>query len=225
MPEKPNKPVIWCDFGGVLTAPVAETLGSFCARIGVDPPDLVGAMRTVAARYGTDDVMEPLDTPMVAAADWALEVEQVLAEHGVDVHLDDFAAHWFAGRPANAELVEYLEQLRREGLFVGMLSNMVPAFEPHWPLMVARQLFDDFVFSYQVGMRKPDVRIYQLAAGRAGARPEDCVLIDDLPENCAGAREAGWSAIDFRSTVDDLPLLRELVDELSRKNLSPAGSE
>jgi putative hydrolase of the HAD superfamily len=225
MPEKPNTPVIWCDFGGVLTAPATETLPVFCLRVGVDPPKLVGAMRVVAARYGTADIMEPLDTPMVAASDWAGEVEQVLAAQGVTVHLDDFAAHWFAGRPANTELVDYLMSCKNNGLFVGMLSNMVPAFEPHWPRMVDPAVFDDFVFSYRVGMRKPDRRIYNFAAGRAGARPADCLLIDDLPENCAGAREAGWSALEFTSTAEDLPRLRDLVTELSRRNLSPAGSE
>ena len=211
MPEEPNTPVIWCDFGGVLTAPARETLAIFCQRVGVEPQKLVGAMRLVAARYGTEDIMEPLDTPMVAASDWSREVEAVLAEQGLTVDLGDFAAHWFAGRPANTELVDYLLSCRENGLFVGMLSNMVPAFEPHWPRMVDPALFDDFVFSYRVGMRKPDQRTYNLAAGRAGARPQDCLLIDDLPENCAGAREAGWSALDFTSTVEDLPRLRDLV--------------
>jgi len=213
MDERPTTaPVIWCDFGGVLTAPAIETLATFCARIAVEPQPLVASMKIVARRYGTDDIMEPLDTPLVDAPDWAREVEQVLAdEYRLDADLSDFAKHWFSGRPANEELIDYLWTCKENGIFVGMLSNMVPAFEPFWPDTVSPDLFDDLVFSYQVATRKPDMRIYELSASRAGARPESCVLIDDLPQNCAGARQAGWSAVEFSGNEDALPRLRDLV--------------
>jgi putative hydrolase of the HAD superfamily len=223
--EKPGKlgaPVIWCDFGGVLTAPAAETAATFCARVGVPVGTLVAAMRAVAGRYGTDDVMEPLDTPLVDAPGWAAQVEQVLRDdHQVHADLSDFAEHWFAGRPANTALIEVLTELKAAGIFVGMLSNMVPAFEPYWPAMVAPELFDDLVFSYRVGVRKPDRAIYDLSAARASARASDCVLIDDLPQNCAGARKAGWSAVEFTGNDDAIPLLRSLLAGFPGGNFTP----
>jgi putative hydrolase of the HAD superfamily len=205
-------PVLWCDFGGVLTAPVAETLASFCARIGVPAATLVAAMTTVARSFGTDDIMEPLDTPLVTAREWTRSVEEILlAEHEVKADLSNFAADWFTGRPANSELIDYLWKLKGSGIFIGMLSNMVPAFEPYWRKMVSPSLFDDLVFSYQVGVRKPDRGIFELCAARASARPSSCILIDDLPEHCAGARRAGWTAIEFLANDDTLTRMDGLL--------------
>jgi putative hydrolase of the HAD superfamily len=205
-------PVIWCDFGGVLTAPAEETMVTFCDRVGVPPRALLAAMKTVARGYGTEDMMEPLDTPLVDAPEWSREIERVLAEqHQVEADLSQFARLWFAGRPANHELIEYLWTCRREGAFVGMLSNMVPAFEPYWPDLVPVELFHDVVFSYQVAARKPDRAIFELSATRAAASPASCVLIDDLPQNCAGARHSGWSAVEFRGDGADLGRIRAAV--------------
>ena len=49
-------------------------------------------------------------------------------------------------------------------------------------------LFDDVVCSADVGMAKPDPRIYALAVRRIGLRPEECVFIDDLAQNVEAAR-------------------------------------
>ena len=58
-------------------------------------------------------------------------------------------------------------------------------------------LFDDVVCSADVGMAKPDPRIYALAARRIGLRPEECVFIDDLAQNVAAARGAGMHGVHF----------------------------
>jgi putative hydrolase of the HAD superfamily len=58
-------------------------------------------------------------------------------------------------------------------------------------------LFDDIVVSADVGMAKPDPRIYALSAQRIGLPPEECVFIDDLARNVDAARESGMHAIHF----------------------------
>lgn len=210
--DLPTTPVVWCDFGGVLTAPAHETAAAFCARIGTTLPVLIGAMTKAAARYGTDDFMEPLDTPLVSMEEWSAEVEHILFDDfRTSVDLSDFAEHWFAGRPANNELIDYLTELKTEGIRLGMLSNMVPAFEPHWRKMLDPELFQDFVFSYQVGMRKPDRGIYDLAAARVSVEPASCILIDDLAKNCHGAREAGWTAVMFEDNSTAISRMRGVM--------------
>jgi len=58
-------------------------------------------------------------------------------------------------------------------------------------------LFDDVVCSADVGMAKPDPRIYELAASRLGLEPGECVFIDDLESNVEAARQAGMSGVHF----------------------------
>lgn len=192
---------IWTDFGGVLTPPVSETMASFAARLGTTAELLHSAMEQVGRSLGTD-MMAPLDTPLLTEQQWARQVEQVLlAHHGVRTDLSNFGARWFEGRPANQHWVQFLLALRAAGWFVGMLSNMVPSWEEHWRRMVpASQLFDAVISSHQVGCRKPELAIFELAAARAGVAPDQCVLVDDLEANCIGARAAGWQAVHFQET-------------------------
>lgn len=63
--------------------------------------------------------------------------------------------------------------------------------------------FDAFISSCEVGMRKPDPGIFQLALGIAQARPEECIYFDDRFMLVEAAKKTGIRAhqhIDFEST-------------------------
>jgi putative hydrolase of the HAD superfamily len=62
--------------------------------------------------------------------------------------------------------------------------------------------FDALVLSYEVGMRKPDQRIYEHCLRVAGAPPDECLFIDDLPSNVEAARVCGWQGIVYRRGDD-----------------------
>jgi putative hydrolase of the HAD superfamily len=213
--------IVWTDFGGVITPPIAHTLAQFCSRIGVETSVFQSAMRRVAGRYGTTDVMAPLDTPLITESRWAEQVAEVLrTEHGARVDLSDFADKWFADRETNHVWLSHLWRLRDRGYTVGVLSNMVPAWDRHWRAMVPDEgLFSHVVLSFEVGKRKPQRDIFELAAARAGAPPQHCVLVDDLLTNCSGARDAGWAAVRFSDTRDSISCLEEVLSALP----APAG--
>jgi HAD superfamily hydrolase (TIGR01509 family) len=67
------------------------------------------------------------------------------------------------------------------------------------------------VISGDVGMHKPEPEIFRLGAERIGVPPEECVFVDDLRENCAGAEAVGMTAILHRGPEGTLPRLRELL--------------
>jgi putative hydrolase of the HAD superfamily len=205
---------VWTDFGGVLTPPVGETFSAFCTRTGLPPGPLLTAVATVTARYGTDDFMLPLDTPLVTEDEWLRQIAAELDAQGIEAPMISFADAWFDGRRTNVEWLAQLHRVRERGLFVGMLSNMPPAWEEHWRRMVPPEgVFDDVVNSAQVGCRKPDPEIFELAAARAGVPAAQCVLVDDLAKNCAGARAAGWQAIEFTGAAAAAEELDALLDQ------------
>ncbi|MFJ4834146.1 HAD family hydrolase [Streptomyces sp. NPDC088747] len=191
---------VWTDYGGVLTPPTAQSMESFSARLGVPSAQLLAAMRQVSRDCGAgEDLMAPLDTPLLTQETWERRVEEALAAHsGIRVDLSDYPARWFADRAVNQPWLDTLYRLRGRGVFVGLLSNMPPAWDRHWRLAVPPEdLFDAVVLSYDSGCRKPEEEIFRLAAERAGMRPEECVLVDDLAVNCAGAVRAGWHGVEF----------------------------
>jgi HAD superfamily hydrolase (TIGR01509 family) len=57
--------------------------------------------------------------------------------------------------------------------------------------------FDDGVFSHQVGMKKPDPRIYELVLAKASFPAWQCVFVDDKPQMLQPAENLGMSVIAF----------------------------
>lgn len=64
-------------------------------------------------------------------------------------------------------------------------------------------LFDDIVLSCEVGLTKPDIKIYQLCVSRLGIEPAESILIDNSARYCEGAKKAGLKALQYES-YDDL---------------------
>jgi HAD superfamily hydrolase (TIGR01509 family) len=72
-------------------------------------------------------------------------------------------------------------------------------------------LFDAVVISGEVGLHKPEPEIFHMGAARIGAAPAECVFVDDLRENCAGAEAVGMTAILHRGADGTLPELERLL--------------
>jgi FMN phosphatase YigB (HAD superfamily) len=69
--------------------------------------------------------------------------------------------------------------------------------------------------SHLLGCAKPDAMIYERARAtffepRAG-RPEDIIFFDDLPENVASARAAGWTAFEVDPHGDTAGQMRSAL--------------
>jgi glucose-1-phosphatase len=67
--------------------------------------------------------------------------------------------------------------------------------------------FDKLVFSYEVGIRKPDPGLYAYCERVAGVPPGEVLFIDDLPTNVEAARDYGWEGIVYRPGTDLRPQL------------------
>lgn len=116
----------------------------------------------------------------------------------LDLSFEQFAELWgdmFIKKPLLDD--HFLEALgRRHRMVVVSNTNELHMRFIHRQYDVLRH-FDDFVLSHEVGAMKPDHRFYQQALETAKARPEQCVFIDDKPENILGAETMGIRGIRF----------------------------
>lgn len=98
-----------------------------------------------------------------------------------------------------------MSDARDAGLPVGILTNDLGAFHPQaWvdALQVLR-LADALVDGSQVGILKPDPRIYRMITERLAVEPSDVVFLDDQPVNLAGAIAVGMTAVPVDVAVPD----------------------
>jgi epoxide hydrolase-like predicted phosphatase len=113
---------------------------------------------------------------------------------------------------ANPELIEYARGLRPR-YRTGILSNsFVGAREREQALYGFEQLVDEIVYSHEVGLRKPDPRIYELMCVRLGCRPAETIFLDNVEANVNAAAGAGLRAILF---LDNAQAFRD-IDALLR---------
>ena len=109
-----------------------------------------------------------------------------------------FARHaeknlWGTVRERTAET---LEELRRRGYRLGVVSNADGRAEQALGAVGLRPHFELVIDSGLVGIDKPDPRIFQLAAERMGVEPAETVYVGDIYEiDVQGARAAGMQAI------------------------------
>ncbi len=102
----------------------------------------------------------------------------------------------FTEIPATGEILRRLK--RRYPLYLLSDTNEIHFGYVRGTVDVLR-LFDAFVVSYEVGVLKPDPRIYETALGRAGLPAEACVFVDDRAGNVEGAARLGIRAVQFTS--------------------------
>ena len=152
-----------------------------------------------------------------AEMDYAGLVREVLAAFGVSV--DDqrlmrglHAEHraWDVSRQLHPSTIALLDELRRRGLRVGLVSN---AFDPpsfmHEDLELAgiATRIDAAVFSSELGLRKPHPAIYRSVLERLSVDPKRALFVGDrLLEDVVGPRRLGMRtclALYFREDEGD----------------------
>lgn len=111
----------------------------------------------------------------------------------------------------NAGIMPLIAELSQSGYRLGILSNTC---EGHWEYCmerysILRECFAVYALSYRIGACKPDAAIFAKAAELAGCRPERIFYTDDLAGHVAGARAAGFDAVQYTSTPELAAELRK----------------
>jgi epoxide hydrolase-like predicted phosphatase len=183
------------DFGGVFVDSPFAAVEAAAARLGVDPGRLVD---TVFGTYDqdTDHPWHRLERGELPFDD-ARERIGDAAEATLGVRVDPVELLLaLGGGGVRDAMVEFCRSARSRGVATGLLTNNAAEFAPFWrPLLPLEELFDDVVDSSEVGLRKPDPRIYELALSRLGVDAPQAAFVDDAPGNVAGARSVGLHAV------------------------------
>ena len=94
------------------------------------------------------------------------------------------------------DVVEMLKSLKQMGLKVVLISNADLMDKKYWGSSRLAPYFDDVIFSCDVGVMKPDRRIYEMAAARLGVKPEECLFVGDGGSNeLWGAKQVGMTTV------------------------------
>jgi putative hydrolase of the HAD superfamily len=195
---------VYSDLGGVLLRTEFQTPRQHLAeRIGIEYEDLVkGVFESETSHQASLGVISEDEHWKAIMRKFRLPASQL------DAVRDEF----FAGDITDLALVNFLRGLRKT-VKVGLISNAWTGMR-EW---IVKEKFDDafdaMIISAEVGVAKPDPRIYQIALEKLGVAPAEAVLLDDFPENVEGARAIGMAAIHFVQPEKALDELKRLLED------------
>jgi putative hydrolase of the HAD superfamily len=190
------------DFGGVLTTNVFDSFKAFCREEGLPEDSVKKLFRERGEGLG---LLRRLERGELSAEEFSQQFAPLLG-----VSPDNLVERLFGGIGPDEAMLAAVRRSRAAGIKTGLISNSWGDGLAYDPALLD-ELFDAVVISGDVGMHKPEPEIFRLGAERIGVAPEDCVFVDDLRENCAGAEAVGMKAILHRGPEGTLPQLEELL--------------
>jgi epoxide hydrolase-like predicted phosphatase len=192
------------DWGGVLTNPLPDLIGVWLEADQIDKERYRQVMRSwVSQAYDADGAENPIHALERGEGD-PVEFERALAASlvrtdGGEVASAGLLRRMFSGMLAATEMYDLMRALRRAGIRTCLLSNSWGVDD--YPRDIFPELFDAWVISAEVGMRKPEEQIFLLAAQRLGLPPESCVFIDDIQANVDAAEALGMAGVLHHDAV------------------------
>lgn len=175
-----------------------------------DPAPVTALERAAGLAEGTvmkvafaPDTVLPLLVGRITPTEWAWSVAGGLTGLVPEVTAFELS-NALAGSPfyADETVVALLRGARARNVRLILVSNASVQLEADLEVLGLADLADEVVSSARVGIAKPDPRIFEIAADRAGVPAARCLFVDDTLENVEAAAALGMRAVHFREPED-----------------------
>mgnify|MGYP001807826056 CR=1 FL=1 len=208
------------DFGGVFTTSPFDEV----ERAGEEQKLPAGRLLEIVFGPYHEDTDHPWhrlergEISLLEARDGILELGR---REGVDSDPLQLLARMSEDGGVRESLVKRAIRIHQKGFPTALVTNNVSEFRERWKTMIpTEELFDVIVDSSEVGLRKPDPAIYELALERiGGGAPESALFLDDHPNNVRAAERLGIRGLLVTAELDPtLRVLDALIERGPRTN-------
>lgn len=199
--ERVIRAVLW-DFGGVILSSPFEAFNRYEEARGL-PPNLI---RSINATDPDTNAWARFERNEISALDFDTAFADEAHALGFEIRGADVLS--LLRGEIRDEMVAALDLVRSRGFLTACLTNNMaggdgrkdsPATERDSAIEAVMQRFDAVIESSKVGVRKPEVRFYEIACETLGVRPTECVFLDDLGVNLKPAAALGMATIKVAS--------------------------
>lgn len=199
----PIKAIIW-DMGGVILNMIDEA-----PRLALSKDFNLPLEKIYSAIFDSQSAMHASLGRITLLQHWQ-NVGNLLGIQPPE--LETFLRRFWSADGIDTDLVVFIRALKpqfRIGLLSNAWDNLRSLIQQEWQIA---DVFDELVISAEVGLAKPEPRIYEMAVNRFGIQPREAVFLDDLERNIQAAREAGLHAIQFRNPRQGLLELATMLE-------------
>lgn len=204
--------IVW-DFGGVFTSSPFDAFNRYEEKQGL-PRDFI---RGVNAINPTTNAWAQFESNQISLDDFDLAFARESGARGHAVPGRAVVA-LLAGdvRPRMVEVLkrckdDYRVACITNNVKAGQGPTMADTPERATAVLNVMALFEHVIESSELGIRKPNPRIYELACERLGVSPRNTVYLDDLGINLKPARALGMQTIKVVSEAQAISDLEAVL--------------
>lgn len=187
---------IFLDIGGVLIINnVRKVISEWAKKLGVDPLELKTLSKEYSNLHMGGDTITYDEFINRKAVNWITAQE-----------LSDLQKEIWNSEYVNQELSDFINQEAKNFIWGIITNNYREAEELLLSKFKIPKFYKIFVTSAEVGVMKPDPKIYQAALEKTSLSPQEILFIDDSLENVEGAEKVDINGIQF---INNQQLLRD----------------
>jgi epoxide hydrolase-like predicted phosphatase len=127
----------------------------------------------------------------------------------VDAFVHDFWK-WYLGE-LNVELATYFSRLRPRYQTALLSNSFSGARKREQELYHFDEMTDLIIYSHEVGVAKPDRRIFELTWQRLGVQPEEMLFLDNAQGHVKAAQACGIQAILYENNDQAIETINQLL--------------
>ena len=114
------------------------------------------------------------------------------------------------------KVIKFIENLQDKNYKTAILSKLCVLDKIYLEKNINLSRFDNLFFSCDLGMEKPDVKVFEYVSRETGIEGKNILFIDDSIKNIDAARELGWNVCN--ATGDEFDKIKETVEEFLMKD-------
>lgn len=211
--------VVVFDIGGILetipggddpTIRYPEMIARWERRLGMEPGAFDAQVVALSERLQREGKSGDIGT--LSEAEYFDELQRMMRWD--QSTMDEFTREFwdiYLGYP-NPELAAYFGGLRPRYQTALLSNSFDGARREEEARFHFSEIADLIIYSHEVGVAKPDPRIYAIACERLGVRPEEMVFVDNHEPNVTAAATFGIHAIVFRDNAQTIADVQALLN-------------
>jgi epoxide hydrolase-like predicted phosphatase len=132
--------------------------------------------------------------------------------------LDSFQKAFWSGDHLDVELVNFLKSCRPR-YKTALLSNAWEGSREHFETnfgFIEGEMVDHILISAELGVAKPDYRIYDILRQRIGCEFSEIVFVDDFLHNIEAAKQLGIQALHFQTGLNVINQIKSMLESNTR---------
>ncbi|MEK7175663.1 MAG: HAD-IA family hydrolase [Patescibacteria group bacterium] len=114
----------------------------------------------------------------------------------------NIVSHLLSKEELNKDLVDWIDKNKGNNFRVYALSNNTIALNDVLRKKFKLKVFDRIFSSAEIGLVKPDPKLFKYVLDEISANPEDCLFIDNTEQHIKAANALGFKGILFKNNRD-----------------------